>query len=518
MKKPLNVAYFFFGSPHQWKIAKRLQSEHNWNPVYWYADISSKKDVESAFADVTFQDTIIGRRAIHTNYLDKIKPQAIDQALLDALSVDQVTAMKIIYRHDGTGYMFNFNEVLEHYYELLSYWLTIIVERKIELVVSWTSPHGMEYVLYMLCKHLSIPWIYIDAGYAITKGTHLIASTIENRAKLLEEKYKVSNNTYLPNSNTLKQIEKQKQDYLTAKPDYMSYPEYFGEKGKWLKKTYQFLRVLAGVVAQGPFKTSGIHFKLKKGSYRDKNTSGNNLQYYFFENRMQRLGKVFKKFYLKYSVKADLSNKFIFFAAPFQPEATTLPDAGAFNYLPLILKMLSAAIPDNWLIYYKEHPATFDAIYSRDLYRSKAYYKEVSEIPKVVMVDYQSDTFQLVDHSQAVATPTGTVGWESIVRQKCVMTFGEAWYNPCDGVFPIKSIQDLNNALELIQSGFKPRYDMILNFAGVVDKYCAKDLKYRNYASRYRNFENLELEIEKFSQAFYYGYELYHSSNAILKD
>jgi hypothetical protein len=514
MSKSLKVAYCYFGSPHQWKIAKQLQLEHNWNPVYWYADVSCQKDVESAFAEAVFQDTILGRRAIHTNYLNKVKPQIVDQKLLDALAVDEISAMKIIYRHDGTGTMFNFNEIVEHYYELVAYWLTVIAERKIELVVSWTSPHGMEYVFYMLCKHLKIPWVYIDAGYCITPGTHLVASSIENRPQLLDEKYRDPNFILSPDAATLKQIEKQKLDYSTAKPDYMSYPEYFGEKGKWLKKSYQFLRELAGVVAQGPFKTSGIHFKLKRGSYRDKRTSGNYLQYYLFERRMRGLGKSFKKIYLKYSVEADLSKKFIFFAAPFQPEATTLPDAGAFNYVPLILKMLSTVIPDDWLIYYKEHPATFEAIYSRDLYRGEAYYREVFEIPKVVMVDYQTDTFNLVDNSQVVATPTGTVGWESIVRQKCVMTFGEVWYNPCEGIFPIKSRKDLEDALEKIQSGFKPRYEMILKFAGVVDKFCAKDLKYLNYSTRYQSFENIDQEIKKFSQAIFNGYEVYHGSSS----
>jgi len=508
----MRVAYFYFGSPHLWKIAKQLETKHGWKPVYWCSDISVKSDVEREFPGVTIQDTIKSRRAIHTNELEFSKPQPIDEELINALSVDQLSAMKIFYRADTTGYMFSFNDIIEHYYEMMSYWLTVIKEKKIDLVVSWVCPHGVEYVLYSLCKHYGIPWLYIDSAYCITKGTHLIAATIENRAQLLEKKYLDPSIDLQPEPETLAQIEIQMSTYEIAKPDYMSFPEFFGEKGKWLKKISAFLREIAILMVQGPLKTSYIHFKFKVGPYRDEKTSGNHLQYLLFEKRMSRLGKRFKKIYLRYSTEADLSKKYVFFAAPFQPEATTLPDAGAYNYVPLILKMLSAEIPDDWEIFYKEHPATFDAVFGRDLYRSEDYYKTVAGISKVKMINYKTDTFHLIDHSQVVATATGTVGWESVVRGKPVFTFGEVWYNPCEGIFHIKSLADLKSALSKVTAGFKPTREKIIRFAGVVDKYCNKNFNYLNYSTRYHEIENIDEEMKKYGDYFYQAYQMYHGN------
>ena len=47
------------------------------------------------------------------------------------------------------------------------------------------------------------------------------------------------------------------------------------------------------------------------------------------------------------------------------------------------------------------------------------------------------DSFPLIANSKAVATVTGTVGWEAMVRRKPVLVFGLSWYEKYAGVLKI---------------------------------------------------------------------------------
>ena len=52
----------------------------------------------------------------------------------------------------------------------------------------------------------------------------------------------------------------------------------------------------------------------------------------------------------------------------------------------------------------------------------------------VQIVSGDISTFRLIDSAQAVATPGGTVGWESLVRGVPVLNFGCVWYAGCQRV------------------------------------------------------------------------------------
>ena len=504
----MRVLYSSFSYSQQWKIAKVLQEKHQWEPIYWMGDRLVEDEVTQAFPDIFFQDYIKARRAIHSNSLSKVPKAIIDKVLIEALAKHQITAMKIAYRCDTTGSAFTFNDLIEHYYEQLAFWLTVIHELKIQLFVCWCSPHSSEYVLYLLCKHLGIPVLYIDSAYCITKDTHLIASSIEDKAELLRVKYN-QNLEYKPKEQTRTRLQQIQGDYSLAKPDFMSNPVIFGEKGKLLSKSLNLVKELLSIIRKGPFEKTGIHFKFSKGPYKSEDTSGNRIQLFLYYKRISRLGKQYKKIYSKYVSEINFNTPYIYYAAPYQPEATTLPDAGVYDRILLSLDMISAATPKDWTICFKEHPATFDAILGGNLYRSEEFYEKLSKIPKVKMIAYNTDTFKLIDSSVAVACATGTVGWEAIVRGKPSLLFGQAWYLPCDGAFLIDSVNDLSQAIGKIKNGYKPDFEKVLKFAGVVDQFCVSDLKFIGFKSRFYQSETLDKDFERFADVFFKAYNQY---------
>ncbi|MDD5740103.1 MAG: hypothetical protein PHO20_05050, partial [Candidatus Peribacteraceae bacterium] len=71
-------------------------------------------------------------------------------------------------------------------------------------------------------------------------------------------------------------------------------------------------------------------------------------------------------------------------------------------------------------------------------------------IPAVTFIPKETDTFQLIDHSLAVATATGTVSFEAFLRQKPVLMFGHYFYQYAPGVFRIRTSKDCEEALNAI--------------------------------------------------------------------
>ena len=87
--------------------------------------------------------------------------------------------------------------------------------------------------------------------------------------------------------------------------------------------------------------------------------------------------------------------------------------------------------------------------------------------------------------------------------------FGQAWYLPCDGAFLIDSVNDLSQAIGKIKNGYKPDFEKVLKFAGVVDQFCVSDLKFIGFKSRFYQSETLDKDFERFADVFFKAYNQY---------
>jgi hypothetical protein len=73
-------------------------------------------------------------------------------------------------------------------------------------------------------------------------------------------------------------------------------------------------------------------------------------------------------------------------------------------------------------------------------------------------------SFELIDHAQAVASVTGTAGWEAVVRGVPAMVFGNAWYRNCEGVFDARTHEECDRAITEIARGYRPDYQRVRLF------------------------------------------------------
>jgi capsule polysaccharide export protein KpsC/LpsZ len=80
------------------------------------------------------------------------------------------------------------------------------------------------------------------------------------------------------------------------------------------------------------------------------------------------------------------------------------------------------------------------------------------------LVNKSYSTLQLIDNAVAVATITGSAGWEAFLSGKPVMKFGNSFYQYAPGVFNVKSEKQMEVAVSEIFNGFEPDFNKIKSF------------------------------------------------------
>lgn len=158
--------------------------------------------------------------------------------------------------------------------------------------------------------------------------------------------------------------------------------------------------------------------------------------------------------YLKYTslaVPADYKKKYIVLFLHFQPERTTLPEGEFFEQQWHVIKTIQMALPDNYYLYVKEHPSIFLYEGFDNRYRNLDFYSNIVSLPRTQLVPLMEDSFALIDNSLCVATVTGTVGSQSLIRGKAVLAFGYAAYRDNKYVYHIENVSDVQRAIEAIE-------------------------------------------------------------------
>lgn len=152
-------------------------------------------------------------------------------------------------------------------------------------------------------------------------------------------------------------------------------------------------------------------------------------------------------------IEPDLTKKYIVLFLHYQPERTSLPESELYAQQWLIIKNISLILPQGYILYVKEHPSIFTGRYDYR-YRSLSFYENITSLQNVKLISIEYDTFKLIDNSLCIATITGTVGVQALMRGKPVMVFGVASYRNIFGVYFISNMSDLQRSFKLIIENF----------------------------------------------------------------
>lgn len=466
----MNAIYLCVYAQPWIKVSQQLDSKFNIKPSYFVYRGNDK----SAFTKL---------KGCYLQYLDDAWkglgfPSNIDQYIFDEeelrrISYYELIALKMMDRFDPDGESFPFNTRLQFFRDLMGHWYSIIEDRKIDLIIAPSVPHRIfDYALYVVCKIKNIKFVMFQltpfgSNSILIDDTDIMPGLDHNK---IESK--------LPSQLIQQKIAKTKGSYSQAIPSYMLKHATDDKNRYILSPVARIKKVLA------PYKprlNKPFAYWVKKG-FSPQSTKYSWRDFYKMEAKRSRIVTKFKEDYDKIIV-TNIPDEFILVALHYQPEETSNPTGGAYSDQILIIQLLNQYLPKDIHIIVKEHKSQFYSHLESASGRTLNYYNRIAAISeRVRFVSEDYDPFKLIDSAQAVATISGTIGWESAIRGTPTIVFGRAWYEQMPRVFKVKTKDDLINVLpQLAQQKNKDLHSEIMSFHAVLENSFVLAKHYRSY-------------------------------------
>jgi hypothetical protein len=425
-------------------VAKKLEQKYGMTPKYFIGRKPefTKNVVESELPGCYFQYTEDAWKGL--GFFDDFNIVSIDEVTANQISHHILIGMRMMDRLDPFS-SFTSTERQQWFVNLIEKWLGVIKTKEIDLIISPSIPHRVfDYALYVAAKINKINFVMFQMTHF--GDASFIISDINRTPDYLKVKMNnVSNKQLLDLPSVMQDIliKLQKSHTDALPPDMVEQRDTYSDYKSFRFQATSFLKDLRKVMTL--FNKSET-YKIYYGKHPEV-SSMNKLTAYL----MRKYGEIkklkLKNKYCNYTTNVNLDEKFIFVALHYQPEETSCPTGGFYVEQRQIIKNLLEVFPLDVNIYIKEHSSQFFPYFEGETGRTEQFYKDVSSMSaRVSFVPLDYDTFKLVDNSLAVATISGTIGWESIFRIKPVLLFGRGWYEDMPGVYKVKSMKDLSKA------------------------------------------------------------------------
>ena len=480
----MRVIYSEFKSKNTINLVKNLEKKNNWKPTaYLYSGSFDKINFE-ADNECDFINTDKMRRGIFPKYENK---NPIDKSILEKLAKYESTYFS--WFEDTTGWNFSYNERREYYLNILSFWNNFIHKKKPDLMFCHSWPHSIaDYPLYLLCtKIYKIKFLFINP-IPFFENRLSIGNNLHNISEMFKDDY--IKNLSKKNLTINKEVELFYNKISLNNPSMAKYVKI------WLNlldrvNFYSFLSEFFKLtLTLKGFKKSEICFKNSHHPLKSEKSRLNNFQYLFFRVKNYIKIERLKKFYKKKCIK-KLPEKYILFLGGYQPEVLSNLISGHDEIIKSVIDRLQAFLPKDWKILYKEHPNIFKPGDKGALWRNEDFYNDLESIDKLQFVNYEANTYKVLDNSKAISTISGSIGIESVIRGKPAIVFGQSWYRYCKSINYINNNDDLKNAIDSIVMEKKINFEDVKVFLQTVFDLSNKEL-YEINASYYLDKKDLD--------------------------
>lgn len=388
--------------------------EYNFSKSYWESPLE------------VFQFS----KCIAANY-ELNKCSAIGSDLLDKLSYCEVNYLKMIGRLDYRDEM-SYEDRKYHFLRQVIFWNHTIDRLHPTHVVFFNFPHEMyDYVIYNLCKIKGIRTLIFD-DFNVIPDTLFLIESIEKSCPQISVWYEK-----LKKANLTPHLTKTKAYYedFKGRKRNCTHPLILSLLNEKKEKESLFGK-LKNLVSRMP------DIYEKPSLLWDRNFGSR------WKPAMQLQERNLFKVYDRLAVcEPNLDLKYVYLALHYQPENSSCPLGGSFVEQWLIAELISKNLPSNFILYVKEHPL------QKKHGRTSTLYKHIASLPNTFLINRKVSSFSLIERCQAVATITGTAGWEGFLNGKPVLKFGHSFYQFAPGVFNISSEKDIRVALEQISEG-----------------------------------------------------------------
>lgn len=352
----------------------------------------------------------------------------LDTALLDKLRCCESNCLKMLDRYDDTNGLLTYQQRINLYHKVVKYWYNYVLKHDIKACVFTIVPHVVsDYILYNICKILKIETLmFYRTNVVLNKNVSLYPlENIEDSMPGVRESYEsVDLESEIP-------LDDRFISYLDIRDN--AKKTFTGASNRSLKKM-SLAKIAASIRYRIGYR---VHWYKHGKTFTD--TFANKLlrdKYYQDNTGFKTVGKL-----------SDLEGKkFVYLPLHFQPECSSCPLGGDYVHQDLMIDMLIRSLPDDWLVVVKKHVKAGGKDYSLNRLRPH---------DKVVLADNGIKSLDLVKKATAIATVTGTAGFEGFLNHKPVFIFGNYFYMDAPNVFKISDIDSLNSAVDVVVNDFE---------------------------------------------------------------
>jgi hypothetical protein len=150
------------------------------------------------------------------------------------------------------------------------------------------------------------------------------------------------------------------------------------------------------------------------------------------------------KFLQKHSIiKPNLTIPFIYFPMNIDEEMSLLHYAPYFTNQIEVIRHIAKSIPIDHVLYVKEH-----TVAGLRGWHDENYYKEILEIPNVVLIHPHVNNEILIKNSNLVITIRGTSALKAMKNNKPSIIFADQPFEIMPSVFKVNSLSDLHTLIK----------------------------------------------------------------------
>ncbi|OGZ57343.1 MAG: hypothetical protein A3B96_01200 [Candidatus Spechtbacteria bacterium RIFCSPHIGHO2_02_FULL_43_15b] len=455
-----------WSAPNLGEVAKNLQ-QNGCEILYWTGGTSRKDE----FPKTIFHSSFDAVKAIPPEEVNTINFEPLGKEIIEKFFACESITMTMMNRIDYSKVHFMRRKRL--YYDLLKYWRGVLKSMNPDAVIFSTTPHLVyDFVLYSVCKEFGIKTLV----FMLTRipDRYLLARDIKiGSEKLIAEIAKGHN-------YKLEDLSKDIRDYYifqTSPSEVSKFPyktvHELDQVARSLKAP-SIGKVLSSIKDGSIARRGRAYFKRLFSAESGLLSFDPDYKGIDYEVKLREWAtakKLFEKEYRNLQVEVDWNKKFIYAPLQYQPERSTSPEGGIFTDQFLMFDILSNSIPDDWVIYAKEHLSqwTKGGVHAHQG-RYAGYYKKLSSYRNVYLVPPEILSNKFIERCQCVATVAGTGSWEAVLNGKPSMVFGYPSYKDCSEIFKIYDIIASRSAMGKVISGYKPDRQKVLNYLGAFDR------------------------------------------------
>lgn len=356
------------------------------------------------------------------------------------------------------------SEMSDHYYMLSNFWIQKIKKNKIECCFSFHMPHDPSSLsLYIVSKMLKVPYIFIDIVCA-AGNLRFVSCSFSERNLLI--RYPSEKTPKWVTSFLLKYLYNLQNNFSAAFPDYMRVCVENSKKTGYSIKNIQQL-ASRYILSQNHKVKDLVNKIFPKPRYlkigRKKwylQTSGIEARLLFLQKKLLaflylKFQKLKYDFYCKNKMCKTFRFKYIYFASPLEPEASTIPGAYNNSSIEIAIKRVLEIVSSDCRIVFKPSPFQFStkiAFFSViNPWRRSSFYQDLARDARVVLASEKHNTQDLIDNSIGVVCINGTVAIEAAARGKNAITFAPMWYDSLENIHYCKNQKDIKRAYRLME-------------------------------------------------------------------